>query len=314
MSRPQLNQADTTKAVRRVDYWLRFVILVQCVGLGGRYLFSPYETESDIYGWLYFECDWPEPLAQSIDNCGSWMTVIAGVLLFSIGQMRRQLTDQSHWLHVSHLLNRTATVWIAVWMLLIALAHMMRTSIFAELVPAEHAVRYVAPLALFFSGEVILPPKARTKNYRAEKIAITLLMLSACVTFAAHGYKALECYGPFTDLILLSNLEWTKFDLSQKNAERLLISIGVLDIVAAIALLVFRARLAFIYMAIWGFVTAASRMTAMGVDAWPEFLLRFANGGVPIAILLYVVAVGRSREETFAPTLLNNDHPESEHV
>ena len=314
MSFPELDQAKTTIAVRRMDFWLRFVILVQCVGLGGRYLFSSYETESDIYGWLYFDCDWSEPLAQSIDNCGSLITVIAGVMIFCIAAIRGRLFNGSPWPNVFCWLNRTAAVWIAIWMVLISLAHMMRTSVFAELVPAEHAVRYIAPLAIFFSGEIVFCLHDKNKIQFAAKFAITLLMLSASATFAAHGYKAVQCFGLFTDLILLSNLDFTRIDLSQQNAERLLIIVGVLDIVAAIALLLFRSRLAICYMAIWGFVTAASRMTAMGVDAWPEFLLRFANGGVPIAILLYFLAAKTSSDTTFTQNLLEKDHLESKHV
>ena len=314
MSRTELNQADTTQAVRRMDFWLRLVILVQCVGLGGRYLFSSYETESDIYGWLYFDCDWSESLAQSIDNFGSWLTIIAGVLLFCIGVLHKRLTNQSRWLNLFRGLNRTAALWIAIWMLLISLAHMMRTSVFPELVPAEHAVRFGAPLALLFSGQAIFRQRERSETFYATKIAIAILMLSACVTFAAHGYKAVQCFGPFTDLILLSNLQWTEIDLSQTNAERFLMAIGVLDIVAAIGLIAARSRLAIYYMAIWGFVTAASRMTAMGVDGWPEFLLRFANGGVPIAILLYLMANRKLLDDTHPQNSIEKVDAESKHV
>ncbi len=63
--------------------------------------------------------------------------------------------------------------------------------------------------------------------------------------------------------------------------------IGVLDLLVAFFLLTLQSRFAVGYMAAWGLVTASSRTTAFGFDAWPETLLRAANGGVPIAIMIY---------------------------
>ena len=40
-------------------------------------------------------------------------------------------------------------------------------------------------------------------------------------------------------------------------------------------------------MALWGIITACSRITANGWEAYPEALIRAANGGLPLAILLY---------------------------
>ncbi|MFG0265712.1 MAG: hypothetical protein ACF8AM_11275, partial [Rhodopirellula sp. JB055] len=95
------------------------------------------------------------------------------------------------------------------------------------------------------------------------------------------------CYAPFIDLILLSDMQWTEFGFRQASVERILVVIGILDILVALALLIFRSRAAAFYMVVWGLVTAASRMTALGMDAWPETWIRIANGGVPLAILIH---------------------------
>jgi hypothetical protein len=37
-------------------------------------------------------------------------------------------------------------------------------------------------------------------------------------------------------------------------------------------------------MAIWGFVTAVSRVTAFGWERWPDLMIRAANGGIPLLL------------------------------
>ncbi len=300
---------------------LRIVVVIQCFGVGGRYLFSSMETESDVYGWLYFDCHWSESLAQSIDNAGALMTLVAGGLLCLTGWRMTKPMNESPRDEILRRLDRAAAWWVALWMLLNTAAHMMRAAVFAELSLAEHAVRYAAPIALaLFSGArdrapggtghvndsdtgdlfgehaTKVAPKldVDTRAFsqpRRTRVAIHILVVAAAFTFAAHGYKAFECYAPFTDLILLSDMQWTDTGCTQTTAEQLLVAIGIADIVVALALLLIRSRLAAFYMVVWGSVTAASRMTAFGFDAWPETLIRIANGGVPLAILIYWMTI-----------------------
>lgn len=263
---------------------LRIVVVVQCFGLGGRYLFASLETESDVYGWLYFDCHWSESIAQSIDNLGALATLFAGGVLCLNGLLIRKPMGDSSWSRVVGWLDRTAAVWIAIWMLLIAAAHMMRAAVFAELSLPEHAVRYIAPLALAVCGGVGV---ASCVSSSRTRIAVIMLAVAASCTFAAHGYKAYQCYAPFIDLILLSDMQWTNAGFTQATAEKLLVAIGIADILVALVLLAFRSRIAAFYMVVWGLVTAASRMTALGMEAWPETLIRIANGGVPLVILIH---------------------------
>lgn len=263
---------------------LRVVVVLQFFGLGGRYLYSSFETESDVYGWLYFDCNWSESLAQSIDNAGSLLTFVAGGVLCVTGLLMWSMPAESRWLSVVQKLDRVAAGWGAFWMLLIAAAHMMRAAVFAELALPEHAVRYVAPLALAVCGGV---GAASCSSSNRTRVAVMMLAVAASLTFAAHGYKASKCYAPFTDLILLSEMQWIDAGTTQATAEKMLVVIGVVDIFAAAALLAFRSRVAALYMVVWGLVTATSRMTALGMEAWPETLIRIANGGVPLVIWIH---------------------------
>ncbi|TWT74734.1 hypothetical protein [Allorhodopirellula solitaria] len=296
MKRCELGFPQHRSARNWLDGCLRIVIAVQCFGLAGRYLFSPNERESDVFEWLQFDFHWPEPLVQSIDNAGAWLTLAAGLLLCVAGIVRPRMDPESMLGRSLRWLDGTAALWIAVWVFTMAVAHRMRATLYADLTFAEDAVRYVAPLALLL---LINRPTRRLEiergGFQAERAAVILLMLAAAATFAAHGYKAIECYGPFMDLVLLSDMRWTQFYPSESTVQRSLVAIGVVDLLVAILLVVARWPAVAFYMAVWGGVAAASRMTAFGFSAWPETLLRAANGGVPLAILGYWIVSRRQR-------------------
>ena len=224
------------------------------------------EVESDVYGWLFFDHGWPEAIAQRIDDAGAWLTLLAGISVLVPG-----------WRRIGR--DAIACTVIAIWILAMAVTHSLRGDVYAEWSLAETAVRYAAPLALIC---LTWKPDHRL----ARPIAIGLLTLATAATFTIHGVKAIQLHGPFTDLILLSNLRWTNWDLSQSLAERILLTIGWVDCLVAACLLLARSRPILLYMMFWGFITAASRTTAFGLPAWPETLLRAANGGLPLVLLL----------------------------
>ncbi|MEK7519591.1 MAG: hypothetical protein AAB565_02320 [Patescibacteria group bacterium] len=67
-------------------------------------------------------------------------------------------------------------------------------------------------------------------------------------------------------------------------AANLLFIIGLLDIGLAILILIKPVRLALLWMAFWGFWTALVR-PIVGEPIW-DFIERWANWGVPLALLL----------------------------
>lgn len=262
---------------------LRIVVVLQCVGVAGRYLFSVNESESNIFGFLFFDIGWPEKLAQGIDDTGAYGCVISGAFLvvagvFSIGRgdgVRRGRLRVAQWL------DFVALTYVTTWMFLLAVAQMLRGEMYAELAIGEQAVRFTTPFAM-----LLLLHSFGERAGGLARIAGIILLLATAVTFGSHGYVATQLHGPFVDLILLTDLRLTKFGLGQSSAEILLGIIGWADIVVAALLLLTRWRPIAVYMAIWGLISAASRMTAFGLVAWPETLIRVANAGAPFALLL----------------------------
>lgn len=272
---------------------LRIVIFLQCLGVGGRYLISSNESESDVYGFLFFDRDWPETIAQQIDDWGmtacflaGWV-IIAGALIDWIRLRNHRARKTSEPVNPSlrlhsplfktwRIIECTACCVVAAWILLLASAHMVRGDIYAELSLGEQAVRFISPLVLLL---MLTKPNPR-------RIALGFLAIASFSTFAVHGYKALNCYGPFTDLILLTSERFALLKIDQSTAEYSLYIIGGIDIVVAFLLLSIRWRSVAMYMVFWGMITASSRMTALGWSAWPETLIRAANWGAPLAVLL----------------------------
>lgn len=291
---------------------LRLVIVTQCLGVIGCYLFSSYETESDIYGWLFFDQRLPEALAQTVDNAGNWVMLLAAVALF-VGGIVGKFAHQPA--RTFQAIDFLAAIAIAVWMLSVAVTHTLRTSTYPELVLAEQAVRYAAPAALawiaFHQYHHARPMDASDPVLTR---ALWFLIIAAASTFAAHGYKAIEGYGPFVDLILLSDDQWTEWGIRQAGANGLLLVIGIADLMVAGLLLLFRWRVAAFYMTVWGLITASSRVTALGMEAWPETVMRIANGGVPLAILIawpHFNSVKAARSHSQSPTsepTLSHEH------
>jgi hypothetical protein len=271
-----LDQIGSDPITARLIRVLRVVIALQCIGLAGMYWFSRFEVESDVYGILFFEYGWPEATAQLVDDFGVIACFIAGWVLL-----------------IGRFLQRTSACFVAIWMLTLAITHSVRGGLYSELAFGEHAVRYAAPLASL----LLTPSNGVTGSARIRRsMAIWLLLIATSATFAVHGYKAIGPSAQFVDLIVLTctNLgvaSWTGLEVQQSTVEQLLLLIGVLDLVVAGLLFLPRKRIPLIYMVIWGTVTAASRMTAMGLEAWPETLIRSANWGCPLALLLYFSTV-----------------------
>ncbi|TWU22254.1 hypothetical protein Pla52o_33100 [Novipirellula galeiformis] len=282
---------------------LLLVLVLQCVGVAGRYYWSPNEMESDVYGLLYFDWSWSEEVAQRIDDVGTLGCCVAAFFVALTARLSLCPGEAKSgallpW--VSRFVFRASLAWILLWMFLLALIFMIRGDAFSELALGEHAVRYGLPMALL----VFSIPRIRF-------IGLWVLRFAVAATFMVHGYKAIQFYGPFTDLILLSDAKWLGSSVDQSAAERGLLVIGVIDVVAGVLLLVTRWRAIAVYMACWGVVTALSRMTAFGFNAWPESLIRVANGGVPLALVLSPLIFTASKSlmynRTFSADLASSD-------
>ena len=273
---------------------LRVVVFLQCLGVAGRYLLSEFEVESDVFGCLYFDLDWSELAAKRVDDAGAIACLIGGFLIL--------LPLQKEWFCRC---QRLALVPIMFWMVALAATPMIRGGLFSELSLGEHAVRYAASLALMalWTCDKDQKPSAdqrpiTNQKPRWRRSAIAILLVACTVTFTVHGYKAIEQYGQFSDLILMSDANWTRFGLDETMVNRVLLGIGIIDLLAAAMILIPNTIIrstAISYMLVWGLITAASRMTAMGIIVWPETLIRSANWGCPLALLVYFVVLSRHK-------------------
>ena len=160
--------------------------------------------------------------------------------------------------------------------------------------PAGHAVRYAAPLALLLL--TAFPEKGNVR--RVEWV----LRWGVAGTFVGHGLCALWLKPSFVDLIIgtmnlfLGDPVFTAVSFQdleealtiaasrQSIAESALPIIAVQDFILVALLLLpgKRIRTVILWMSVWGFVTAMSRMTAYGWEHWHDLALRICNGGVPL--------------------------------
>ncbi len=173
---------------------------------------------------------------------------------------------------------------VAFWQVAVALASWQRGGHFLdELTIFAQATRIFAPLAL---ARLASLRQNAPDNRLLDSSVIVLLRYAAAATFIAHGIEAICQNGVFLDYLLGTSREWFGVALSETTARWILWVIGVQDLLIGHLLILARLRSVALWMALWGFVTAASRITHAGWPAYHEVLMRTANGGVPLALAL----------------------------
>ena len=169
--------------------------------------------------------------------------------------------------------------------------------------PAEQATRFLTPMALLIID--FWPPRLKP-GLTLTRASIGLLRLGTCATFAAHGLVAIYQFrhgGNFVDLILFSFEKVFQYDVERELAQNALAVIGALDVAVALSLLTSRSRALALWMAFWGLLTACSRTLAYGLEGYDMTLIRIANGGAPLAILIFWVSAVREQKPNILPDL-----------
>jgi hypothetical protein len=247
---------------------LRVVVAVQCLGAAALRL--SLKRSSPLSLFFQENLGWTEAQSAQFDDG-------AAIALLVIG-----------------LLTALRPAWpvllpVVVWFASISLVPLVQgVNTVAVLEPIEHASRILAPLALLVLD--FWPPRLRSHLGRTI-VSMWLLRLAAALTFAGHGVVALLHSlerGHFLELLLSGWGAVIQTELDEPSARQLLAVIGGIDLGLAMNVLFARSRPVLAYMALWGFATAAVRMVHFGPEAYPESLLRIANGGVPVVVLLYV--------------------------
>lgn len=192
---------------------------------------------------------------------------------------------------------------------------------YSELSLGEQALRWGSPLALLML--TALPKATRINRWRAT-LTSTWLRLAVAVVFITHGFKALEAYPPFIDLIIGTVAQVREQRLAESLVVSILKVIGTVDIAAAIALVLLPTPILtpakwwprftssgviprvlvpalLVWLATWGLVTAMSRMTALGwptgLTAYTDVLVRSSHCLAPLAIWMIDAAVKNRGED-----------------
>jgi hypothetical protein len=116
--------------------------------------------------------------------------------------------------------------------------------------------------------------------------------IGIAVTFASHGHKAIAGDYYFQDLIILSARR-IGLDLPTNTTLTLLDWIGYQDVLLTFAVLLTRTKWVLYWIAVWGLITAISRITAMGFEVFDLSLVRIANGGLALVLLAFYAWLSR---------------------
>ena len=119
------------------------------------------------------------------------------------------------------------------------------------------------------------------------KLVEWILRIGVAGEFLGHGLLAVG--GKKSWIGWIANM----IHVDAATAGSLLLAIGILDVAAAIIILVKPVRPVLIWMAAWGFLDRA-RPPLVGLG-WLDFIERFANWAAPLA--LYYVLPGRRKKK-----------------
>ena len=246
---------------------LRVVVAVQCFGAAARTLSM--EVESRIAGFLVSDLNWPQAQADQLDLYVAYGLIACGVLTL---------------LRPSWVLLLPVVVWFAGTSVM-SLVKNEGPMPFLE--PIAQASLPIAPLALLILD--FWPPTL--KSHLGRTVAsMWLLRLAAAATFAGHGLLALHHSidgGESLDLLTAVADKVFGWEMTEAKARWALMIVGGLNLGLALNVLTSRSKPIVLLMTVWGFATAASAMILAGPQAFPEAMLRVANGGIPLVLLLY---------------------------
>ncbi len=164
-------------------------------------------------------------------------------------------------------------------------------------IPA-HATRWLPCFALWLW--LYLKPKDGVDSYRVVR---WMLVIAVSMTFATHGVETLLIHPEFRDL-LIGGFEMVSVTIPDSGCVILLRVIGGMDVTLAILVIFIQRKSLFLWMAIWGCLTALSRPIALGDIWWADALLRCGNCFVPLIIYFWIHQHNKSTQEK----IIKNDN------
>ena len=272
----------------RFLWFLRILVIIQALGYAAK-LVAPSALNSFLLGPM------GDPSVTNLDRSVQVFLWFSSVALLGLGFLRP--TPGSILRKVDFALLGLVAIWSFV--LAIFSWWINPGNAFHATDPIGHAVRFAAPFALI----LFLAFPCQQRESKIEWV----LRWGVAGTFIGHGLCALWIKPSFIDLIVgTMNLFLGDPVLAAESSEALQEALAIaasrqafaesaLPIIAIqdfilVALLLLpgkRIKTIALWMAVWGFVTAMSRMTAYGWDHWHDLALRICNGGVPLFLWAY---------------------------
>ena len=124
----------------------------------------------------------------------------------------------------------------------------------------------------------ISSPDSRTETVASTTKIQWILRLAVFGEFLGHGVLAIQGKEQWVGWIQ------QLLPVSAETGAFLLAVVGIIDILAAVIVLIRPVPLVLLYMAVWGFWTALLR-PLVGEPIW-DFVERWSNWGAPLALLL----------------------------
>ncbi len=271
------------KLWRAIIWSLRITVALQCLG-NWQWLIQI--GESPLLSWLIDPRDigglaWSEATGLAVQQTVGWLVIAAGgvVLLRPYAAVLVPLSLFQLLIAVATWRTNSGFTLHAEWL----------SPSWAALFPfATQSARIVAPMALLLlvPWRVERPKKPRITL--RVRLAMSLLLAGAGITFFAHGIESLQRNPVFLDLLISTGNRLFGVSLSQASAEALLFVVGIIDLIVAVACLSNRMRGVLWWMAFWGAITTLSRITAIDWQvSWFAAATRAPHIGVPLAAVLH---------------------------
>lgn len=156
--------------------------------------------------------------------------------------------------------------------------------LFSELTFGAQALRYLTPVSV-----LVLAAWPFTKILSDTKRAIVtswILRIGIAVVFITHGVECLLKSPQFIDLIIGSGNNLLGIRASEATALQIMQVIGIVDILVAIVILINPNKPILLWALFWCLITALSRMTALGIGAYTEVLMRASHIFAPIVVYI----------------------------
>jgi hypothetical protein len=272
----------------RFLWFLRILVIIQALGYAAK-LVAPSALNSFLLGPM------GDPSVTNIDRSVQVFLWFSSVALLGLGFLRPIPGS------ILRKVDFTLIGLVATWSFVLAIFSWWINpgNPFHATDPIGHAVRFAAPFALI----LFLAFPGQQRESKIEWI----LRWGVAGTFVGHGLCALWIKPSFIDLIVgTMNLFFGNPVLAADSSEALqealviaasrqafaeaalpVIAIQDFILVALLLLPGKRIKTIALWMAVWGFVTAMSRMTAYGWDHWHDLALRICNGGIPLFLWTY---------------------------